>query len=74
MLFFFFFVPAWAVCTLDTVRACRRALTPPTPYLFLTLAEVKEIDPFLVEYYRTIAGGVPGEVLKCAVLIPERRR
>ena len=37
-------------------------------------AGVKEIDPFLVEYFRTMSGGVPGEMLKCSLFVPERRR
>jgi hypothetical protein len=34
-------------------------------------ADHAAIEPFDVEYYRTLSGGVPGEVFKCAMFTPE---
>lgn len=38
---------------------------PPSP------PENATIEPFDVEYYRTLSGGIPGELFKTAMFVPE---
>jgi hypothetical protein len=45
-----------------------RPHTPPFP--LQSLAGVASVDPFLVEYYRTLSGGLPKELFRAALFTP----